>query len=184
MCVSVIVMRGWSFNFILILRLNWSYFVNNAIIGTCKIPVSNVRVDPSSCSWILTYHSPPGKFGRDTSSLALAGDHSLECKTWKQSCEVTAVDPEKKQTISRAAYLLVASRATFAGRILARSPARPHYHSRIHGSRGKYNHHLFRKRVRHRCRGAHAATTIVTVTMSHRQLNKDMPVQPQLKLQV
>ena len=86
-----------------------------------------------------------------------------------------------KQTISRAAYLSTASHMISARQILARSSAHPHYQTRIHGSRGKHNHLFLRKRPRHRCCGAHAATTIVTATMSHRQLNKDMPVQPQLK---
>ena len=142
------------------------------------------NVDPSSCSWILTYHCYPGKFCREAPSLPMAVDHPLGHKTWKQSCKVAAVDPEKRQTISRAAYLLTASHMTSARQILARSSPHPHYHTRIHGSRGKHNHHFLRKRVRHRCCGAHAATKIVTVTMSHRQLIKDMPVQPQLKGQV
>ena len=69
----------------------------------------------------------------------------------------------------RATYLSAASCATFAGRIPAQSPAHPHYQPRIHESRGKYNHRVFRKWVRHRCYGGHAATTIVMVTISRRQ---------------
>ena len=149
--------------------------------GLVRSPVSNVN--PNSCSWILTYHSHPGKFGRYAPSLTMAGHYPWGHKTWKQSRKIAAVDPEKKHTISRAAYLLTVSHMPSAGQMLARSSAHPHYHTRTRGNHGKHNHHVFRKRVRHQYCGAHAAT-IVTVTISHRQSNKDMPVQPRLKNRV
>ena len=158
------VTRSSSSHTIFMLRLNWSYLVNTAITGTGKPP----RVNPSSYSCVLTYHSYPGKYCRNTSSLVMAGHYPLGCNTWKKkSCNIATV-VEKKQTISRATDLLIAPRATFAERILARSSAHPHYQPRIRGSRGKYNHHVFRKWVRHRCHGSLAVITIVTVTITHR----------------